>query len=118
MYAIERRKGPFWLFGMFMRTDASGAWDLVAYAPWLEEGKLKGVSSFVRMLSKFIGEDELKEFRRIATLTADSEFLNFMLENMPTERVLRFRSSDLWSLGIEDAIVFRSMRPTESTKRV
>jgi hypothetical protein len=118
MHAIERRKGHFWLFGMFMRTEAPGAWDLVAYAPWLEEGQLKAVSAFVRMLSQSIGEDSLKEFRRIATLTADSEFLKFMLENIPTERVLRFRSSDLWSRGIEDAIIFRSMKPADSSKRV
>ncbi len=40
---IAKRKGEFWLFGLFMRADASGIWDLVVAAPWLESGKLKAV---------------------------------------------------------------------------
>lgn len=38
MRDIGVRKGEFTLFGLFMRSDAPGTWDLVVSAPWLEAG--------------------------------------------------------------------------------
>jgi hypothetical protein len=33
---VASEKGEFSLFGLFLREDAEGKWDLLASAPWLE----------------------------------------------------------------------------------
>lgn len=113
MRDIAKKKGDFWLFGMFMRTEAAGSWELVAAAPWLESGKLKAVSELVRLLSKSVGEEALHDFTRIATLPRDSEFLNFVVTNVPVhDREVHIQSSEFLARGIQDAIIFEAKVPT------
>lgn len=55
---MSPKKRDFTLFGLFMRADAPGTWDLVVSAPWLEEGKLKALREFAALLAASIGDGE------------------------------------------------------------
>jgi hypothetical protein len=68
MRKIAAKKGNFTLFGLFMRADSPGTWDLVVSAPWLEQGNLKALREFTELLSREIGEQSLRQFSRIVTL--------------------------------------------------
>jgi len=117
MRRIAAERGDFWLFGLFMRTETLGMWDLVVAASWLEAGQLKAVSEFVKLLSDRIGEESLREFARVATLPQDSEFLDFITRSMPNvNSEQRLRSTDLLARGIEEAIILQT-RPVYTAQQ-
>src|SRR5438132_8424489 len=109
---ITDKKGEFTLFALLMRADAPGTWDLVVSAPWLERGKLKATSEFVRLLAQSIGEESLKQFSRVVALNSKDAPVKFILENLPVEdRILRVQGTDLLGLQIDEAIIFRAKKP-------
>jgi hypothetical protein len=113
MHEIAAKKGDFTLFALFMRSDAPGTWDLVVSAPWLEDGKLKATSELVELLSDSIGVAALHEFSRIATVGKDHPAVKFILATLPVDDgELRVRSTDLFGLQIDEAIIFRAKKPT------
>ncbi len=100
-----------------MRAAAPGNWDLVVSAPWLEAGRLKATSEFVELLSDSIGEESLKRLSRVATVDSRDPALRFILDNLPVEEgELRVKSTDLFGLQIEEAIIFRA-QPIRSGQR-
>ena len=112
MHEIANKKGDFVLFARFMRSDAPGTWDLVVSAPWLEKGRLKATSELVELLSDSIGEEALHFFSRIATVGQDHPTVKFILANLPVDDgELRLRSTDLFDLQIDEAVIFRAMKP-------
>jgi hypothetical protein len=69
-------KGPFTLFALF-RRDAYGPWDLVVSADWLERGKLRATGELLRMLVDRVGDELVKEFGRIQTVSRKKEIVAF-----------------------------------------
>ena len=113
MHEIATKKGDFVLFAIVMRSDAPGTWDLVVSAPWLEKGQLKATSELVELLSNSIGEEALHYFSRIATVGKDHPTVKFILTNLPVDDgELRVRSTDLFGLQIDEAIIFRAKKPS------
>jgi hypothetical protein len=111
MRDIASKKGQFTLFGLFMRADAPGQWDLVVSAPWLEQGKLKALSEFTALLSDSIGEKSLKEFSRIVTLKSGDPALKAVTAAFSVDDgEVRVQRSNLFGLEIEDAIILRAKR--------
>ncbi len=117
MDEIARKKGEFTLFALLMRADAPGTWDLVVSAPWLESGKLKATSEFVRLLAQSIGEESLQQLSRVVALDSDDAPVKFILENLNFEKEkgeLKVQSTDLLGLQIQEAIIFRAKKPRPS----
>lgn len=111
MRDIAAKKGDFNLFGLFMRADAPGTWDLVVSAPWLEQGKLKALGEFTKLLSESIGEESLREFSRIATVSRRDPALDALVSAFSVDDgELRVKRSNLFGLEIEDAIILRAKR--------
>jgi len=112
MREIAAKKGEFTLFGLFMRSDAPGAWDLVVSAPWLEKGKLKATSELVTLLTDSIGEQALRHFSRVQTVNADNPALKAILAAFSVDDgEVRVQKSNLFGLEIEDAIILRAKKP-------
>lgn len=119
MRDIASKKGDFTLFGLFMRSDAPGIWDLVVAAPWLEAGKLKATSEFVELLTDSIGEQTLRHLSRIQTVGSDSPAVKAILKAFSVEDgEVRVQKSNLFGLEIEDAIILRSKKPEARNGRV
>jgi hypothetical protein len=109
MRQIAAKKGDFTLFGLFMRADAPGTWDLVVSAPWLEGGKLKALREFTELLSKSIGEQSLRQFSRIVTLNQRDPALTAVVSAFSVDDgELRVQHSNLFGLEIEEAIIIRA----------
>ncbi len=111
MREIAAEKGEFTLFGLFMRADAPGTWDLVVSAPWLEEGKLKALGELTQMLSRTLGEKSLHQLSRVVTLDGDNPGLNAILSAFSVDDgELRVQKSTLFGLEIDDGYIFRAKR--------
>ena len=111
MRSISAEKGEFTLFGLFMRADTPGTWDLVVSAPWLEQGKLKALSEFTRLLSESVGEKSVRQLSRIVTLNQGDRGLNAVVSAFSVDDgELRVQRSNLFGLEIEDAIIMRAKR--------
>jgi hypothetical protein len=111
MRDIAAKKGEFTLFGLFMRADAPGTWDLVVSAPWLEKGKLKALSEFIALLSESIGEHSLRQLARVVTIDSHDPQLKAITSDLAVDDgELRVQSTDLFGLNIEDAIILRAKR--------
>lgn len=112
MHEIAAKKGDFTLFALFKRADAPGTWDLVVSAPWLEKRQLQATSELVELLSDSIGESSLREFSRIAAVGKEHPAVTFILANLPVDDgEVRVRSTDLFGLQIDEAIIFRAKKP-------
>lgn len=111
MHGISQEKGEFTLFGLFMRPDAPGTWDLVVSAAWLEEGKLAGLSDFMEILSRYLTEDELKQLSRVVTVKEGDPALDAVLRAVSVEDGdVRVQHSNFFGLEIEDALILRAKR--------
>ena len=112
MREIAANRGNFTLFALLMRADGTGTWDLVVSAPWLESGKLRATSEFVRLLAQSIGEESLQQFSRVLALNSADAPLKFILENIPVEDgEIRIENTDLLGMQIKEGIILRSMKP-------
>ena len=104
-------KGDFALFGLFMRAEAPGTWDLVVSAPWLEQGNLKALEEFTELLSKEIGEQSLRHFSRIVTLKPSDPAVAAVVSAFAIDNgELRVQRSNLFGLDMEDAIIMRAKK--------
>ena len=111
MQDIAVKKGDFALFGLFMRAEAPGTWDLVVSAPWLEQGNLKALEEFTELLSKEIGEQSLRDFSRIVTLKPSDPAVAAVVSAFAVDNgELRVQRSNLFGLDIEDAIIMRAKK--------
>ena len=109
MQEIAAKKGDFALFGLFMRSDAPGTWDLVVSAPWLEQGNLKSLGEFTELLSNEMGEQSLRQFSRIVTLKPSDPAVTAVVSAFSIDDgELRVQHSNLFGLDIEDAIIMRA----------
>jgi hypothetical protein len=116
MHDITSQKGEFTLFGLFMRADAPGTWDLVVSAPWLENGKLRALSEFVHLLTDSIGEQTFKELSRVQTVGAANPALKKILSAFSvSDGEVRIKQSNMFGLEIEDAIILQAQKPKSKT---
>jgi hypothetical protein len=112
MKQIEARKGPFTLFGVFMREESPGLWDLVLSAPWLEAGRLKALEEFVEEMSEALGQDEVMSFSRIVTLNHDDQALQDVLNEIGSpKKPLEMQGHNLFGLPVEHAVILRARLP-------
>lgn len=112
MKQVEARKGPFTLFGVFMREDSPGLWDLVVSAPWLEAGRLKALGEFTEEMSKALGQDDVMSFSRIVTLNHDDILLHEILSEVGSIRKpLSKQGHSLFGLPVEHAVILRARMP-------
>jgi hypothetical protein len=108
---VEASRGPFTLFGLFMREDSLGTWDLVVSAPWLEEGKLKALGELVGILASKIGQEGVLAFSRIVTLDRDEPVLEAILSEVASRPLPVSREGhNLFGLPIEEADILRAHR--------
>ena len=112
MKQVEARKGRFTLFGVFMRENSPGLWDLVVSAPWLESGKLKALGEFVEEMSEVLGQDEVMSFSRVVTLNHDDRALHDVLNEVGSpKKPLELQGHDLFGLPVEHAVILRAGMP-------
>jgi hypothetical protein len=110
--AIEATRGPFTLFGLFMREDAGGKWELVAAAPWLERGKLVALGKLVEALSNELGTQAFLGFSRVVTLNHDDPILKAIVKEVRSHGLpFAQQGRQLFGLPLEEAYILRAAMP-------
>jgi hypothetical protein len=110
MHSIAAKKGDFKFFGLFLREDSIGEWDLVVSAPWLESHNLKDLRQFVKLLSKDVGKQSLRRLRLVVLDPRDQELKAVVSEYSVDDGEIRVQRSTLFGLDVEDAIILRSWK--------
>lgn len=111
MHVIAARRGDFTLFGIFMRLNSPGTFDLVVSAPWLDKGKLKAAGDLANLLTEILGEGALQQFARIETLEEEDPALkDFLSAFFVDDGEVRVQRSNLFGLEMEDAVIMRAVR--------
>ena len=117
--AVEVKRGPFALFGLFMREDSPRLWDLVVSAPWLEEGGLTALREFVKTLASVIGQEAVRSLSRVVTLNRDEPALHAILAEVGEAPLpLSKQGHNLFGLPIEDAYILRARHRRPPPKRL
>jgi hypothetical protein len=118
MHDLAAERGEFTLFALLMRANGLDMWDLVVSAPWLEGGKLKATSEFVRLLTQSIGKKSLPQFARVVVLSGIVVPVKYILEIIPLEDCeILIQSFNLQGMQIEKAIIFRAMKAKPRSSR-
>jgi hypothetical protein len=87
---IESRRGPFVLFGLFLREDTPEVWDVVASAPWLDAARLDGIRHLAAEIGSALRPEEMLQLSRIVPMeTSDPAVVQLTtrlgLRNAPVE---------------------------------
>jgi hypothetical protein len=84
---IEGARGPFTLFGLFLREDSSSLWDVIASAPWLDTQRLAGIRYLASEVGKILEPTEMLLLSRIAPMQIDSEWIQQLIEEIGPQNV-------------------------------
>lgn len=104
---IHAEKESFRLFGLLLRAEAPGKWDLVVSAPWLEQGKLKALEEFIEKMSAVVGEHEVLQLSRVITLNHDEPALIEILRQVhKVEETTELRDINIAGMEISHAVIF------------
>ena len=118
MRDIAAKKGMFTLFALFRREDNPWGWDLVVSSRWLEAGKLKTLAEFAELLKGAIGEKQIRQLSRIATIKEDDPAFNKILSAIQVDDgIVEFRDNDFFGLQVEQAIFLRAKRVVRTQLR-
>lgn len=83
--ALSEERGPFTLFGLFLREGAPDRWDLVAAAPWLQADRYGALEEFSRRLTALLEPEEIVRISHIGLLPSESSSLNTLLDQVEVE---------------------------------
>ena len=71
--SLSKSKGPFELFGLFLREDSPGKWDLLISADWTKFNKMASIKTIAEELRKELTDKEFINISRIIILDEDDE---------------------------------------------
>jgi hypothetical protein len=101
---LSQEKGEFELFGIFLRKESQGKWDLIVAAPWLHSYDRASLQAIVSEMQKVLSQPELLDFSRVVVLDKGNPFLENLLTMFATEHE-PIKAENLTLLGLS----FRSV---------
>lgn len=115
---IASEKGEFSLFGLFLREDAEGKWDLLASASWLETNQKEGLEYLVDQIRLRLNTQELLSLSRIVLLERDNPILEAIHRAIRVKHgMAEMRDNIFFGLPIKHAYLITSEREN-STRTV
>jgi len=78
---ITSEKGPFKLFGLFLRKYSFYEWDLVVSAPWLPTNEIASNKYITNHLRTNLEKKEMRDLARVALVPADDPLLPEAMES-------------------------------------
>lgn len=110
---IAAEKGPFLLFALFLREDATDCWDFVVSAQWLEADKGAALRYLAPKLQAVASLEELGKLSRIVILGRDQPALAAIQSAYDVEHgFAEVDHSNFDGLKIEQAYIITSRRET------
>jgi len=112
---MAKEKGPFDLFALFLREDASGKWDLVVAAEWIEKNKQEALKYISDILKKTLSQTELVKLSRISIIDESNPALGALQSAMSVEHGMAdIKDSNFFGLQIKHAYLITSKRRNEN----
>ena len=69
---ISAEKGGFFLFGLFLREDGVGWWDLVAAAPWFKARDDEVLDYIAKIVQERLAPKEILKLSRVVPIDPDN----------------------------------------------
>lgn len=108
---MAKQKGPFDLFGLFLREDAPGKWDLVVAAEWIEKDKQAALKYIAGVLQNTLSKSELLKLSRIAIIDEGNPALEVFQKAMHVEHgIAEIQDSNFFGLQIKHVYLITSKR--------
>jgi hypothetical protein len=118
--AMAREKGPFDLFGLFLRDDAPDKWDLLLAADWIERNKEESFRYIIDMVQEGLSKEELLKLSRIVLINEKNAALGAMYKAIGGGRNIEIKDSNFFGLQIRHAylITLRKRSKSEPNKPI
>ena len=115
---ISSEKGGFILFGIFLREDAPGKYDLLVSAPWMEAEQKQSLEYLARKVSSKLNRDELLSLSRIVVLERSNPALKAILKSIHVKQgnVELQKKSNFGGVQISYACISTSAEIPPTTK--
>ncbi|MHB8792556.1 MAG: hypothetical protein ACYC6O_04375 [Thermoleophilia bacterium] len=106
---ISKEKGAFNLYALILREDASGKWDLLVAAPWIEKDKAEALKYLSAKIKASLDEKDLLMLSRIVIIEKGNPALDAIQRSMQIEHGrAEIKDSDLFGLQIKHAYLISS----------
>jgi hypothetical protein len=107
---ISSEKGQFVLFGIFLREDAPGKYDLLVSAPWMETDKKQSLEYLAKKISSKLNPNELLSLSRIVMLEKSNPALEAILKAVHVKQgAVEVKNSDFSGVQISHACISTSV---------
>lgn len=108
---MAQEKGPFDLFALFQREDASGKWDLVVASEWIEKNKEASFKYVAGAVQKALSKEELLKLSRIVLIDNSNPSLEALQSAMHIEHGdAEIQDSNFFGLQIKHAYLITSQK--------
>jgi len=98
---MAKKKGPFDLFGLFLRDDAPGKWDLLVASDWIEENKEESLKYIIDMVQKGLSKEELMKLSRVVLVNERNPALEALYKAIGSARDSKIYNSNFFGLQIK-----------------
>lgn len=114
---ISSAKGEFVLFGLFLRKDAPGKYDLLVSSPWLEAEQKKSLEYLAKKVSSTLNQDELLSLSRIVVLERNNPALKAILKSIHVKQGdVKVQNTNFGGVQISQACISTSAQMPPTTK--
>ena len=107
---MEKEKGPFTLFGLFLRDDAPKKFDLVVSADWIDRNKEESLKYIVNMVQKGLSKEELMKLSRVVLMNERSPFLEAIFKAIGGGRGIQLYNDNFYGAEIKYGYIIQLQR--------
>jgi len=107
---MAEEKGPFDLFGLFLRDDAPDKWDLVIAGEWIEKDADESFFYVIDMLTRGLPKEDMLKLSRVVVLKKKNPDLEAMYRAIGGGRNIRIKDSIFFGLQIKEAYIITLRR--------
>lgn len=112
---ISNERGAFNLFALFLREDATGKWDLLVAAPWIEKDKSEALKYLAEKIKSSLDDKELLMLSRIVIIDKGNPALDAIQRAVQIEQgITEIKDSDFFGLQIKHAYLISSQRDKDN----
>jgi hypothetical protein len=101
--AMAREKGPFNLFGLFLRDDAPEKWDILLAADWIQKNKEESFKYIADTVQSGLSKEEMLKLSRIVLISETNPALEAMYKAIGGGRDIEVSDSNFFGLQIKHA---------------
>lgn len=114
---MAEEKGPFLLFALFLKEDATDVWDFLVAAPWITEDKSGSLRYIASKTQEVLEPDELLKLSRIVLIDEANPALEAIQRTIRIEEhgVAESQNSNFFGLQIKHAYLITSKRKDDSS---